>query len=137
MSAEQNSGPARRVEDLVVWQKSHQLVLETYRASARFPASERYGLTCQLRRAAVSVPANIAEGFRRHGRADKARLLNIAQGSLAEAEYYLILATDLGYADLKPLLKMADEVSRILGAYVRALRTGSESQGNVPAARAR
>ena len=112
--------PARTFEDLIVWQKAHALVLSVYRLTRDFPDSERYGLTSQLRRATVSVPANIAEGFRKRGQKDKARFLNIAQGSLDEARYYLTLARDLGYAtqDLTPA---AEEVSRLLNAYARRI----------------
>lgn len=88
---------ARSFQDLLVWQKAHLFVLGVYRLSGGFPKSETYGLTQQLRRAAVSVPANIAEGFRRRGKNDKARFLNIAEASLEECRYYLILAQDLGY----------------------------------------
>jgi four helix bundle protein len=94
-------GPARvaakRFEDLIVWQKAHRFVLGAYQYSASFPKTETYSLVSQLRRAAVSIPANIAEGFRRTGRADKVRMLNIAEGSLEECGYYLILANDLKY----------------------------------------
>jgi four helix bundle protein len=81
--------PARCFQDLIVWQKAHQFVLSAYTYSKGFPDNERYGLTSQLRRAAVSIPANIAEGFKRKTKADKARMLNIAQGSLEECQYYL------------------------------------------------
>ncbi len=90
---------AKNFQDLIVWQKAHQMVLEVYRLSSNFPKTETYGLTSQLRRATVSVPANIAEGFRKRGLADKIRFLNIAQGSLEESRYYLILANDLEYGD--------------------------------------
>ena len=113
--------PARRFEDLIVWQKAHALVLAVYRGSKEFPREETYGLTAQLRRAAVSVPANIAEGFRKRGRQDKARLLNIAQGSLEETRYYLMLARDLGYTR-DDLASAFDEVSRLLNAYIGKLR---------------
>jgi four helix bundle protein len=79
-------------QDLRVWQKSHTWVLQIYRMTAAFPKIEMYSLVSQLRRAAVSVPANIAEGFKRRGKADKVRLFNIAQGSLEEARYHLILS---------------------------------------------
>ncbi len=113
--------PAKRFEQLIVWQKAHALVLAIYRISESFPRTETYGLTSQLRRSAVSIPANIAEGFRKRGRSDKARFLNISQGSLEETRYYLILARDLGYVgdDLEPTI---EEVSRLLNAYVRRLR---------------
>ena len=120
--------PARNFKDLVVWQKAHRLVLSLYRASAGFPDDERYGLVSQLRRAAVSVPANIAEGFRRQGKADKARFLNVAEGSLAECQYYLILTTDLGYGDFSALQGDADEVDRLLTAYVRAVRASAAAE---------
>ena len=77
--------PARTFQDLIVWQKAHRFVLEVYRLTDRFPKTEVYGLTSQFRRAAVSVPANIAEGFKKRGQADKARFMNTGQGSLEEA----------------------------------------------------
>ncbi len=80
-----------------------------------------YGLTSQLRRAAISVPANIAEGFKKKGRLDKARFMNIAQGSLEESRYYLILAGDLDYADTKSLMASLDEVGRMLDTYARSI----------------
>ena len=87
--------PASRFEDLVVWQKAHQFVLKAYRLSKGFPRAEVFGLTSQFRRAAVSITANIAEGFKKRGKADKLRFFNIAQDSLEECRYYLILARDL------------------------------------------
>ena len=92
--------PATRFEDLVVWQKAHQFVLAVYRLSRTFPRSETYGLSSQFRRAAVSIAANIAEGFRKRGKADKLRFYNIAQGSIEESRYYLILARDLDYGTM-------------------------------------
>lgn len=82
---------------LLVWQKAHQLVLLTYKTTEKFPKHEMFGLTSQLRRAIVSVPANIAEGYAAGGKGQFGRYLDIAQGSLAEVEYYLILAHDLNY----------------------------------------
>ncbi|HPD32577.1 MAG TPA: four helix bundle protein [Phycisphaerae bacterium] len=113
--------PARTFQDLVVWQKAHRFVLEVYRLTERFPKHELYGLTSQLRRAAVSIPANIAEGFKKKGLADKARFMNTAQGSLEESRYYLILATDLGYGDTESLYGALDEVGRMLDAYARSI----------------
>lgn len=110
--------PAKNFQDLIVWQKAHALVLEIYRLTRTFPKEETYGLTSQLRRAAVSVPANIAEGFKKRGRNDKARFLNIAQGSLEETRYYLMLVNDLGYGETSINLNAADEVGRILDAYM-------------------
>jgi len=113
--------PARSFKDLIVWQKAHELVLGVYRFSNGFPADERFGLTSQLRRAAVSVPANIAEGFRKRGPQDKARYMNIAQGSLEETHYYLILSQDLRYADSSALILQHEEVSKLLNAYSSAI----------------
>ena len=86
-----------RFGDLAVWQKAHQMVLQVYRITGSFPAEERFGLSSQMRRAAVSVPANLAEGFKKRGVRDKLNFYNIAQGSLEELRYYLILSKDLGY----------------------------------------
>src|SRR5256885_2238585 len=90
---------ARTFQDLVVWRKAHELVLAVYSLTAGFPKEETYGLALQMRRAAVSVPANIAEGFRRRGKADKPRYMNMAGASLEESRYYLILQKDPGYSD--------------------------------------
>jgi four helix bundle protein len=113
--------PARCFEDLIVWQKAHQFVLTVYRFTESFPKAELYGLTSQLRRAAVSIPANIAEGFKKKGRADKARFMDIAQGSLEESRYYLILSRDLGYGDSAGLNSQLEEVSKLLEAYSSAI----------------
>ena len=113
--------PARTFQDLIVWQKSHQFVLDVYKLTNAFPKSEAYGLTSQFRRAAVSVPANIAEGFKKRTRTDKARFMNIAQGSLEESRYYLFLARDLRYCDPSRLLLQLEEVSKLLGAYARSI----------------
>ncbi len=94
-------------------------MLSVYQLTVEFPKHEIYGVTNQLQRAAVSVPANIAEGFKRRGKADKARFLNIAQASLEECRYFLILVKDLGYADTKTHLRQLDEASRLLGRYTR------------------
>jgi len=113
--------PARSFRDLVVWQKAHQFVLAIYQLTKGFPADERFGLTSQVRRAAVSVAANIAEGFSKRGKSDKARFFNIAQGSLEEVHYYLILGTDLGYCDCCQLNDLYCEVARLLNSYSRAV----------------
>ena len=113
--------PATRFEDLVVWQKAHQFVLTAYRLSRTFPRSETYGLSSQFRRAAVSIAANIAEGFRKRGKADKLRFYNIAQGSIEESRYYLILAKDLEYGDVSELSPLLEEVSKLLEAYSQAI----------------
>ena len=112
---------AKAFTDLFVWQKAHAFVLGVYQATESFPKSEMYGLTNQLRRAAVSIPANIAEGFKKRGRPDKARFFNIAQGSVEECAYYLILAHDLRYHDTTTLRGQLDEVSKLLERYTSAL----------------
>ncbi len=93
--------------------------------SSSFPKHETFGLTHQLRRAAVSIPANIAEGFSRRGRADKARFLNIAEASLEECRYYLILTADLGYADSAHLANSLEEISKMLTAYTKAIQASN------------
>ncbi|MFO1488849.1 MAG: four helix bundle protein [Verrucomicrobiota bacterium] len=108
---------AKSFEQLTIWQKAHQFTLDVYRFSEIFPRTEIYGLTSQLRRAAVSIPANIAEGFKKRGRADKVRFYNIAQGSLEEARYYMILAKDLNYGDSSQLQSQVVEISKLLEAY--------------------
>jgi four helix bundle protein len=113
--------PARTFRDLVVWQKAHRCVLAVYAFTAAFPKQEVYGLSAQMRRAAVSIPANIAESFAKRSRPDKARLLNVAEGSLEETRYYLILARDLGYGQTEELLTALEEVSRLLNSYARSL----------------
>jgi len=118
---------AKSFTDLTVWQKAHAFFLSAYRLSASFPKNEIYGLVSQLRRAAVSIPANIAEGFKKRGSADKVRYMNIAQGSLEESRYYLILTNDLGYANTNSLLSQLDEVGRILSAYAKAITSKSQT----------
>jgi four helix bundle protein len=113
--------PAKSFQDLVVWQKAHQFVLEVYHLTVGFPRSELYGLTSQFRRAAISIPANVAEGFRKRSKADKVRFPNISQGSLEEARYYLILAKDLGYADISRSWLLIEEVSKLLKGYSRSI----------------
>ena len=113
--------PAKSFLDLIVWQKAHAFVLQVYAATRCFPKEERYGLSSQFRRRAVSIPANIAEGFRKQSKQDKARFLNISEGSLEECRYYLILAHDLGHLDKRPLWERTEEVGRLLNAYRSAI----------------
>ncbi len=112
---------AKSFRDLIVWQKAHAFVLEIYRVSEAFPSTERYGITSQLRRAAVSIAANVVEGFSKRGPADKLRYFNIAQGSADESLYYLVLVQDLKLADTAALQRLLDEVSRLLQAYMNAM----------------
>jgi four helix bundle protein len=117
------SKPARTFQDLLVWQKAHQFVLGVYALTAAFPKQETYGLSLQMRRASVSIPANIAEGFRRRGKPERARFMNIAEGSVEECRYFLILVKDLGYGDTERLASLLEEVSRLLNAYTAAILT--------------
>ena len=113
--------------DLEVWQKARWLVRDIYRATARFPADERFGLTSQLRRAAVSVPSNIAEGNGSGYRATYIRHLGAAHGSLMEVETQLIIANDLGYlnhTELSALLAASSHVAAMLRSLLAALRRG-------------
>ncbi len=119
--------PARSFQDLLLWRKAHELVLAVYTLTTGFPKPETYGLSLQIRRSAVSVPANIAEGFRRRSRTEKARFLNMAESSLEETRYFLILAHDLGYGDTALLLTSLEEVSRLLNAYTAAILTSLSS----------
>jgi four helix bundle protein len=114
--------PSRSFEEVAVWQKAHVWVLAIYRYSAKMPKHELFGLTAQLRRAAVSVPANFAEGFKRQSRPDKLRFYNMAQGSLEECRYYLRLAQDLGYGDVSRLQVDLCEISQMLESYARKVR---------------
>ena len=118
---------AKRFQDLLVWQKAHRFVLSIYKMTAGFPSHEVYSLTSQLRRAAVSIPANIVEGFRKTGKADKLRFLNVAQGSLEESRYYLILAQDLEYADVTEALVLLEEVNKMLSAFYNSIKNPKNS----------
>lgn len=113
--------PAQTFRDLIVWQRAHGFVLAAYGLSKRFPRDEMYGLTSQFRRAAISIAANIVEGFKKKGQRDKARFLNIAQGSLEECRYYLILIADLKYGDTSALNEQLEETSRLLTAYTNVV----------------
>jgi four helix bundle protein len=113
--------PAKSFTELIVWQKAHAFVLQVYSATKAFPKEELYGLTSQFRRAAVSISANIAEGFRKRSKLDKARFMNISEGSLEECRYFLILAHDLGYMNKAALWELSEEVGRLLNGYRTAI----------------
>lgn len=111
------------LQQLIVWQRGRQLVKECYRLSRGFPRDERFGLTAQLRRAAVSVPANIAEGHGRRHRREFTNFLSISNGSLCELETYLYLAIDLEFAaidEVKAAFVLSDEVGRMTTALRKA-----------------
>ena len=108
-----------------VWEKAHGLSLAIYKATSNFPQQELFGLTSQLRRAAASIPANIAEGCGRSGEPELARFLTIALGSASELEYHIILSTDLCYLNKtvsQQLFKQVTEVKRMLTSLVKKLK---------------
>jgi len=88
---------AKTFQDLKVWQKAHQLVIEIYKLTSKFPSEEKYGLVSQLRRAGVLIASNVVEGFKRKYLKDSLHFYNIANGSLEEVKYQLLLTKDLGY----------------------------------------
>jgi four helix bundle protein len=108
-------------EDLIVWQKSHEFVIGVYEYTKKFPKEEMYGLSSQFRRSAVSIPANIAEGFKKNGIRDKIRFYNIAEGSINECFYYLRLSSDLKYGDNLILQELLVEISKLIYAYSKAI----------------
>lgn len=118
----------RNFKQLVVWEKAHDVTLNIYRVTQSFPKAETYGLTSQLRRAASSVPANIAEGCGRNSDAEFAHFLQIAAGSASEVEYNLLLARDLQFIDsteYETLDSKINEVKRMLNAFLKKLRANS------------
>ena len=108
--------------ELIVWQKAHALTLKIYEITQVFPREEMFGITSQIRRASVSVAANIADGYKRKSSNDKARFFNISEGSLDETKYFLILSKDLGFVeDNSALLEKSDEVAKLLYSYKNAI----------------
>ena len=108
-----------RFDQLEAWQEAHKLALTVYRVSKVFPSDERFGLISQMRRAAVSIPANIAEGFKRRGIQDKVRFYNISEGSLEELKYYFILSNDLDYISSNvDMMAQAETVGRLLNGLI-------------------
>ena len=113
-------------QKLKVWEKAHHLTLTVYRATVKFPREELYGLTSQIRRASASIPANIAEGCGKGGKAELARYLQVAMGSASEVEYHLLLARDLGYFDgsqYTELQAMVTEVKRMLASLIAKVKS--------------
>jgi len=111
-------------QNIVAWKKAHEFVLLVYRLTETFPDFERFGLRSQFTRAAVSIPANIAEGYKKLSRADKLRFYNIAQGSLEECRYYILLSKDLNYIDeanYNLLAETIEETSKTLNAYCKGV----------------
>ena len=110
--------------DITAWKLAHELVLMVYRITDNFPESEKFGLTSQFQRAAVSVPANIAEGYKKISRADKLRFYNIAEASLAETHYYIILSKDINYIsteEYNALVILADNTAAALAGYCKGV----------------
>ena len=112
----------QRFEDLVVWKKSHELALEVYSLTKDLPGEEKFGLVSQMRRSAVSIPANIAEGFKRRGLKDKINFYNISQGSLSELQYYSILVKDLGFkVNLDKVNNLIPEIGKMLNGLITTI----------------
>lgn len=110
--------------DLKVWQNAHRFVLGIYRITKKFPHDEQYALVQQIRRAAISVAANIVEGSKRRSRKDKIHFYNMADTSLEETKYHLLLSRDLGYCgadEFHSLLASAEEIGRMLIGLIRSL----------------
>ena len=115
----------RDFRELKVWGKGHRMTLAIYKATAKFPRDELYGLTSQIRRSCVSVPANIAEGCGRGSDADLARFLQIAAGSASELEYHILLANELGLIEKREYEGLAGEVTevkRMLTSFIQKLK---------------
>ncbi|MFZ4455022.1 MAG: four helix bundle protein [Bacteroidales bacterium] len=120
---------SKTFEDLIAWQKAHEFTLAVYRITKTFPKEELFGITSQFRRAAVSIAANIAEGYKKLGKADKLRFFNIAQGSLEECRYYIILTKDIELItenDKSNLLELLNKTSFLLNAYCKAFLNQNE-----------
>lgn len=112
----------KKFEELIVWQKAHELVLKIYKLSNDFPKYEEFGLKSQLRRAGVSIPSNIAEGFKRKYLKDSCHFYNISQGSLEEVKYQLLLAKDLRYVENQEhdqIILLANEVGKLLHGWIK------------------
>ena len=116
--------PTYSFESVVAWQKAHEFALRAYQACQKFPVEERYGLCSQFQRAAVSISANIAEGYKKISMADKLRFYNIAQGSLEECRNYILLVRDLGYIDAEEFIHLRnnlEETSKFLNSYCKGI----------------
>ncbi len=115
----------RDYRELKVWEKAHHYTLEVYKATQHFPKEELYGLTSQLRRSALSVPSNIAEGCGRNSDGELARFLEIAYGSASESDYQLLLSKDLGYMRQERYRTLAEkiaEIRKMLNSFIQKLK---------------
>ena len=111
-------------KNIIAWQRAHDFTLEVYKVTRCFPDSEKYNIVSQFQRAAVSIAANIAEGYKKLSKADKLRFFNISQGSLEECRYYCILSRDLGYIDentYQELVQTILDTSFMLNAYIKGV----------------
>jgi len=120
-------------KDLDLWKNAHKFVLQVYKFTEIFPKSELFGLVSQFRRASISIAANIAEGYKKKGKLDKLRFFNIAQGSLEECHYYVILSKDLNYFDENvenELYKQMETIGKMLNSYYKKIETDFHSQKN-------
>ena len=111
-------------ENILAWQKAHDFVLTVYAITRNFPEDEKFGLTSQFRRAAVSIEANIAEGYKKLSKADKLRFLNISQGSLEECRDYIILSRDLSYANQEQFMLLCEKIEiarKLLNGYCKGI----------------
>ena len=118
-------------KDIVAWQKAYEFTLLVYRVTEKFPDFEKYGLRSQFTRAAVSIPANIAEGYKKLSKADKLRFLNISQGSLEECRCYIMLSKDLHYISLEEAQLLEDKIegaSCFINAYIKGIINNSAIQ---------
>ena len=119
----------RDFKKIQVWEKAHKLTLQLYKLTTSFPKEELYGLTSQIRRAASSIPANIAEGCGRNTQVELARFIHIAAGSASELEYHLILAHDLGYIDAKIYSELdisINEIKRMLHGFEKTVQSNAK-----------
>lgn len=113
---------SKSFEELIVWQKAHQFVLDVYKITEGFPKHEIYGLTSQFRRAAVSIAANIAEGYKKKDARNKINFLNMTHSSLEECRYYCILSRDLKYASEERFFGSPEEIAKMLTAYAKTIQ---------------
>ncbi len=113
---------SRSFRNLILWQKAHSLVLDIYKTASTLPKTERFGIISQIQRSSISVPANIAEGYGRISKKEKIRFLYIANGSLEETRYFLILIQDLNYSQTEEIQEKLTEVSKILNSYIKKLK---------------
>lgn len=116
------NSPIRSFTDLIVWKEAHQLVLETYLVTKKFPKDELFALTSQMRRAAISITSNIAEGFSRKGNKEKIQFYTIAKGSLTELESQLLIARDIHYvtiSEFENIIKRITSTHRLINAFIK------------------